>query len=69
MLTRPTKMLNFITGSDFLAIKDTNDSTDANNTVGLAQVKYQDQWGTICCKKWNSELTDKFCGLINSDWE
>ena len=58
--------IEFRTGPEFLRIKD-NDDTDVSNRVGLAQVKYQNVWGTICGEGWS--YTEEFCKLKNSNWE
>ena len=55
------------TGPEFLRIRDSNGNMDDTNKIGLALVKYQDQWGTICGEGWGE--TDLFCELKNPNWE
>ena len=59
--------VSYVPGSEFLRIKDNGGGVNASNKVGLAQVKFQDEWGTICGEGWS--FTQEFCQLKNSGWE
>ena len=44
------------------------DSSSASNMEGLAEVRYNNTWGTICGDHWRDKETDVFCKSKNDEW-
>ena len=50
-------------------IRNTNTgSSSASNMEGLAEVRYKNEWRTLCGDHWRDEEIDVFCKSKNANW-